>query len=95
MRRRNRHIYNNLLLKNGTIVPLASLAVGVKARVVAIRCRCPRLRRRMLDMGITAGAVVAVKRIAPFGDPVELIVRDYQLCLRRRDLSGIMVEVLS
>jgi ferrous iron transport protein A len=45
-------------------------------------------------MGITVGTVIAVKQIAPLGDPVEVALRDYRLCLRRDDLDLILVEVV-
>jgi len=41
-----------------------------------------RLRRRLFDMGITPGAVVVLKKKAPFGDPIEINVRGYELSLR-------------
>jgi len=70
------------------------LKVGEKGRVVKICCQRTQLRRRMLDMGITVGVVIEVSRKAPLGDPVDLVIRDYHLCLRLHDLSGIMVEVI-
>jgi Fe2+ transport system protein FeoA len=45
-------------------------------------------------MGITVGTVIEIKQIAPLGDPVDVALRDYRLCLRRADLDHIMVEVI-
>lgn len=50
------------------------------------------LRRRMMEMGLTKGTPVRVRRIAPFGDPVELTVRGYELSLRRSEAAAIEVE---
>ena len=50
------------------------------------------VRRRIMDMGITKGVEVMVKKVAPFGDPIELNVRGYELSIRKADAE--MVEVL-
>ena len=50
------------------------------------------VRRRIMDMGITKGVVVYVRKLAPLGDPVELTVRGYELSLRRADAEMIEVE---
>ena len=52
------------------------------------------LKRRMLDMGITKGVEVKVKKIAPLGDPIDIELRGYELCLRKSDLSFIEVSKL-
>ena len=50
------------------------------------------LRRRLLDMGITKGVEVYVRKVAPLGDPVEINVRGYELSLRKADAQMIEVE---
>ena len=49
-------------------------------------------KRRIMDMGITKGAQVFVRKVAPLGDPVEVTVRGYELSLRKSDASKILVE---
>ena len=49
-------------------------------------------RRRIMDMGITKGASVYVRKVAPLGDPVEVTVRGYELSLRKGDADMILVE---
>lgn len=49
------------------------------------------VRRRIMDMGITKGTQVYVRKVAPLGDPVEVTVRGYELSLRKQD--AVMVEV--
>ena len=50
------------------------------------------VRRRIMDMGITKGVEVYVRKVAPLGDPVEVTVRGYELSLRRADAEMIEVE---
>ena len=50
------------------------------------------LRRRIMDMGITKGAELYVRKVAPLGDPIEITVRDYELSLRKADTEMIEVE---
>lgn len=49
------------------------------------------LRRRLMDMGITRGVSVYVRKVAPFGDPIELNLRGYALSLRKADAAAIEV----
>ena len=73
---------------------LSELKKGERAAVIDINNSNDSLKRRMLDMGITNGAEVLVKKIAPLGDPVCIELRGYELCLRKQDLSGIEVNRL-
>ena len=50
------------------------------------------IKRRIMDMGITKGVEVAVRKVAPLGDPVEITVRGYELTLRKADAEMIEVE---
>ncbi len=50
------------------------------------------VKRRIMDMGITKGVTVYVKRLAPLGDPIEVTVRGYELSLRKADAQMIEVE---
>lgn len=50
-------------------------------------------RRRLQDMGLVPGVEVAVVRLAPLGDPVEIMVRGYHLSLRRDEARDILIEV--
>ena len=49
------------------------------------------LRRRLMDMGITKGTKIVVRRVAPLGDPVEVTVRGYELSLRKTEAENIEV----
>ena len=50
------------------------------------------LKRRIMDMGITRGAEIYIRKVAPLGDPVEITVRGYELSLRKADADMIEVE---
>ena len=50
------------------------------------------VKRRIMDMGITEGTSIYVRKVAPLGDPVEITVRGYELSLRKQDAEMILVE---
>lgn len=50
------------------------------------------LKRRIMDMGITKGSQIYVRKVAPFGDPIEVTVRGYELSLRKQDAEIVEVE---
>lgn len=50
------------------------------------------LRRRIIDMGITPGAVITMKKTAPFGDPIEINIRGYELSIRKSEAIQIIVD---
>ena len=63
---------------------LKDIPVGSSAVVVKIHGE-GALRRRIMDMGITKGTEIYVRKVAPLGDPVEITVRGYELSLRKAD----------
>lgn len=72
---------------------LDKMRIGQRGRVSKVACKNKGLRRRLLDMGITKNASVEMKKIAPLGDPIDIKVRGYELCLRKRDMCMVEVEV--
>jgi len=50
------------------------------------------VRRRIMDMGITKGTEIYVRKVAPLGDPIEVTVRGYELSLRKTEAENILVE---
>lgn len=50
------------------------------------------LKRRIMDMGITKGVTIYIRKVAPLGDPIEITVRNYELSLRKADAGNIEVE---
>lgn len=73
---------------------LAELKVGQKAKVTKLNITNKAIKRHLLDMGITRGVEIKIKKIAPMGDPIDIELRDYELCIRKADLEKIEVEVL-
>lgn len=80
--------------KIGDICNLSELMVGQTAKVLNLKEENKRIRRHLLDMGVTRGVEVTVKKIAPMGDPIDIALRDYELCICKEDLSKIEVMVL-
>ena len=70
---------------------LSELKMGEKCKVVSIDNEKSLIKRRLLDMGITKDVEIVVKKVAPFGDPIDIRLRGYELCLRKKDLSTIEV----
>ena len=69
---------------------LKSAKVGETVTVVKLHCE-GAIKRRIMDMGITKGTQVYIRKVAPLGDPIEVTVRSYELSLRKADAE--MVEV--
>ena len=80
--------------KVGEKCVLSDLVVGQKARIIKLNETNKAIRRHLLDMGIIKDTEVIIKKIAPMGDPIDISLRDYELCIRRADLSKIEVEVV-
>ncbi|MCP1111294.1 FeoA family protein [Ohessyouella blattaphilus] len=70
---------------------LKDVRPGQSVSVVKLRGE-GALKRRIMDMGITKGTAVYVRKVAPLGDPVEITVRGYELSLRKEDAGMIEVE---
>ena len=70
---------------------LREVKVGHSARVVKLHGE-GALKRRIMDMGITKGVEIYVRKVAPLGDPLELNLRGYELSLRKADAELIEVE---
>ena len=83
-----------LKLKVGQEGHLSDLRRGQKAIVLDFHNDNKALRRRLLDMGITRGVLIEIKKIAPLGDPVDIALRGYELCIRKADMYSIDVKVV-
>ena len=70
---------------------LRDLGVGRSGRVLTVGGE-KVLRRRLLEMGITPHTTITVKKVAPLGDPIELLIRGYVLTLRLEDAERITIE---
>lgn len=72
---------------------LRELPLGKSAKVVKLTGE-GAIKRRIMDMGITKGTELIVRKVAPLGDPIEITVRSYELSLRKADAERIEVELL-
>ena len=70
---------------------LREVPVGATVKVVKLHGE-GAVKRRIMDMGITRGTQVYVRKVAPLGDPIEVTVRGYELSLRKADAAMIEVE---
>ena len=70
---------------------LKDVKIGETARVVKLHGE-GAIKRRIMDMGITRGVEIYVRKVAPLGDPIEMKVRGYELSLRKKDAEMIEVE---
>ena len=82
------------MLKKGEHSHLSDLKIGQRARVLGLHLDKPEVRRHLLDMGITKGTEILIKKIAPMVDPVDIELRGYELCIRKEEMKNIDVEVL-
>lgn len=70
---------------------LRDVRIGKSAKIIKVHGE-GALRRRIMDMGLTKGTEVYVRKVAPLGDPLELNVRGYELSVRKADAELIEVE---
>ena len=75
------------------IATLKDLKPGQKGKVLKVKTK-GQANRRIVEMGVTAGALVEVERIAPLGDPIDIKVKGYHLTLRKEEAAAIEVERL-
>ncbi len=72
---------------------LDNVAIGDSCKVVKLLGE-GALKRRIMDMGVTKGVTIKVRKVAPLGDPIEVTVRGYELSLRKEEAKNIEVEDL-
>lgn len=70
---------------------LREIKVGETATVIKLHGE-GAVKRRIMDMGITKGITVFIRKVAPLGDPIEVTVRDYELSIRKADAEMIEIE---
>ena len=70
---------------------LREAAIGSTVKVVRINGE-GAIKRRIMDMGITRGIEIYIRKVAPLGDPVEITVRGYELSIRKADAEMVEVE---
>ena len=81
-------------MTEGTRLPLDQLRIGQRACICAVG-GSESLVQRLLEMGLLEGEEIEVLGFAPFGDPMEIRLRDYRLSLRRAEAAGVTVQPLT
>ncbi len=71
---------------------LSELELKSKGKVVKVNAE-GKIKRRLFDMGVTPGVEITVKKLAPLGDPIEVLIRGYDLTLRKIEAECVVVEV--
>lgn len=85
---------NKELYKKGQECHLSDLRIGQRAKVLGLHLDKPEVRRHLLDMGITKGTEILIKKVAPMGDPVDIELRGYELCIRKEEMKNIDVKII-
>ena len=70
------------------------LKIGQSAKIVKLNIENKAFRRRLIDMGLTVNTVITVKKISPVGNPIDILVRGYELILRKEDLQNLEIELI-
>lgn len=92
----NQEILNQIIVttkheKEETWISLNQLKVNEKAFVVGIHGQ-GAVKRRLMDMGLTRGVAIIIKKVAPLGDPIEITIRNYELTLRKSEAELVLVQ---
>jgi len=73
------------------ICKLTELHVGERGKIFKVEGE-KRIRRRLFDMGVTPGAEVYLRKVAPLGDPIEITIRNYELTLRKNEAGCVYLD---
>ncbi|MFO8036681.1 MAG: FeoA family protein [Anaerolineales bacterium] len=76
---------------SGEVVPLSQLKVGERGVIKKIKST-KAVRQRLLAMGLVKGETIRVHRIAPLGDPIDFVIKEYHLSLRKSESAKVLVE---
>ncbi len=72
---------------------LSNLKPGQLGKILKIDSSIGPIRRRLMDMGVIAGEIIKMEKVAPMGDPIEVSIKGYNLSLRKNEAKGIEIEV--
>jgi ferrous iron transport protein A len=88
---RNECVREEYLKNNSEYRTLNDLKPGEEGIIIKIFGRGP-LKRRLMDMGVTCGAKIKVRKLAPLGDPIEVNVLGYELTIRKEEAKKIIIK---
>lgn len=72
---------------------LSDLKINTYAIILSLNIVNKKARTRLLEMGLTPGTKVKVTKVAPFGDPIGILFRGYELCISKKEASYILIEM--
>lgn len=72
----------------------SQLNLGQEAIITSINIKDKKIKRHLLDMGLTCGTKIKIQKMAPTGDPIDIALRGYELCISKTLLKQIEVEVI-
>ena len=72
----------------------SQLNLGQEAIITSINIKDKKIKHHLLDMGLTCGTKIRIKKMAPTGDPIDIALRGYELCISKALLEQIEVEVV-
>lgn len=72
---------------------LSELKVGQTAKILSLNSK-GAIRRRLMDMGVLIGEILKIEKVAPLGDPIDIVIKNYHLSLRKNEAEEIEVEVI-
>ena len=73
-------------------ISLDNLSINETGIIVEINHATTSIKQRLLEMGLTIGTKIKIKRYAPLGDPIEIMIRNYRLSIRRNEARHIIVQ---
>ncbi len=71
---------------------VSELSIGESAEIVSLKHCGKSYRQKLMAMGLTPGVIIKLLHQAPLGDPIEIKVRGYSLCLRKAECDGLQLE---
>ena len=75
------------------IYTLDKLKKGQQGKILEINIKDKKKKKHLLEMGLTRGTIVKLKKIAPSGNPIVIELRDYELCISKKELENIVVII--
>ena len=69
----------------------SKLKLGESAKILKLNIDNKAFRRRLIDMGLTNNTIITIKKISPSGNPIDILIRGYELILRKEDLENIEI----
>ncbi|WP_297210754.1 MULTISPECIES: FeoA family protein [Thermodesulfovibrio] len=72
---------------------LSELKVGQTAKILSLSSK-GAIKRRLMDMGVLSGEILRIEKVAPLGDPIDIVIKNYHLSLRKNEADEIEVEVI-